>query len=113
MLEREDLVPLAYLNKFAVVTGIDTSTWRNRASLRVRFSESRNASNRRPRMLAFPGAAPMRSARLGDDLLSGQRIANRPIRRGGHELRILRQRPGRVTRNRLSPGGSPLFEFTI
>jgi len=43
MLEREDLVPLAYLNKFAVVTGIDTSTWRNRASLRVRFSESRNA----------------------------------------------------------------------
>ena len=35
---RDDLLLKAYLGESAVLSDIDTQTWRNRASLRVRYS---------------------------------------------------------------------------
>ena len=38
MLGRDDFLLLAYLNSFSVLSDIDMSTWKNGASLRVRYS---------------------------------------------------------------------------
>src|SRR5207245_6627709 len=53
MLGRDDLLLSAYLNWSAIPSDIDASTWRNRASLRVRLTEensSRSAGGCFPHM---------------------------------------------------------------